>query len=204
MTFKRARLSREVGCCATIDGEDNMARQEHITFPVLQAEASHLAASLGGAGQAGDADGGDSPPAAAAGAPAQRAARSSLLADEAEYFRRLDEFDLQETDDISRQTTPAGSRAASPLAGPPAGQALRAVAPGQAAPQQMDGAAPQQQQHVAVEAAPGSEDIRRHFPDVAARWVQYREWAQNQQLVPLRLSEFFSSCEPALHDVPVL
>ena len=78
------------------------------------------------------------------------------LQQEASYFRELDQERLAETEEVSRQTTPAGSRAASP--GPCTAPQQQAADLAAVITQQL-----QQQQHT-----PCSEEIARHYPRVQA------------------------------------
>ena len=106
------------------------------------------------------------------------------LEQEASYFQELDQERLAETDEVSRQTTPAGSRAASP--GP-------CTAP---QPQVADLAAiiTQQMQH--QQHTPCSEEIARHYPRVQASWMMV--WQQGGTGAALGATLQCSSCVPVL------
>jgi hypothetical protein len=100
------------------------------------------------------------------------------LAKEASYWRELDQEALQETEEMSRQTTPGASRAASPGHGGPCTAPQASAA---------DLAAVISQQ--LTQGTPGTEEILRHWPRVQASgrrrggavdggWQRLSEWQQ--------------------------
>eukprot|EP00887_Chlorella_sp_A99_P005301 scaffold1.g5301.t1 len=144
------------------------------------------------------------PPAARAQQP-PAARRPSLLAREAEYFQQLDREELLETDELSRQTTPAGSHATSPTAwGPAAAAAPHA----QAAAASLQAWQQQQQQRRQLsdteEVQLGTKEIRKHYPRAAEQYDGYLAFAHERRLQPLRLSEFFASSGAGARGAPVL
>ena len=107
------------------------------------------------------------------------------LQQEASYFQELDQEQLAETEEVSRQTTPAGSRAASP--GPCTAPQQRAADLAAIITQQM-----QQQQYT-----PCSEEIARHYPRVQASWVMVWQQGGSGAAHCAALLEC-NSCVPAL------
>lgn len=115
------------------------------------------------------------------------------LAKEASYWRELDQEALQETEEMSRQTTPGASRAASPGHGGPCTAPQASAA---------DLAAVISQQ--LTQGTPGTEEILRHWPRVQERYGDYIGLATEQKLEPVPLRAFFKHSSVNERGVPVL